>query len=97
MPSAASTFATQNASRYLQQLCKHFSHKVKVEYSRQSGSAELPGGKLKLEATSAALLVRLESEAPRDLVKARYILEDHLVRFAFKEKLLGLNWTYEAD
>lgn len=37
-------FATAQASKYLQQLCKHFAHKVEVTYGAQSGSAALPPG-----------------------------------------------------
>ena len=33
------TFTTPNASKYLQQLCKHFAHKVDVEYDETRGKA----------------------------------------------------------
>lgn len=94
MPTATSQFATPNASRYLKQLCKHFAHKVESEFSASEGSAELPGGKLVLTADANALSIRIEGEDAKGMTKARYVLEDHLVRFAFREELLGLHWKF---
>ncbi|MEM1049254.1 MAG: DUF2218 domain-containing protein [Pseudomonadota bacterium] len=95
MPIAKATFPTAHASRYLQQLCKHFAHKVDAEYTPEAGSAALPGGHLMLSAQNDELIVEIRSDEPKELVKARYILEEHLVRFAFRERLLGLHWQYE--
>ncbi|MEQ9122914.1 MAG: DUF2218 domain-containing protein [Alphaproteobacteria bacterium] len=97
MPTAVSVFETERASRYLQQLCKHFAHKVPATHSETEGRAELPGGVLTLTATPAALRMEVKGEGARELAKARYILEDHLLRFAFREGLMGLDWRYEAD
>ena len=36
------TFQTPNASKYLQQLCKHFEHKVAVVFDESEGRAALP-------------------------------------------------------
>lgn len=94
MPIATSRFATPNASRYLQQLCKHFAHKVEVEYTEAEGRADLPGGRLTLLASAGALDIRVESEDVKGLTKARYVLEDHLVRFAFREGLIGMQWSF---
>ena len=38
------TFQTPQASKYLQQLCRHFAHKVAVEYDASQGRAALPPG-----------------------------------------------------
>ena len=37
-------YETSNGSKYLQQLCKHFAHKIAVEYDDHRGSAALPTG-----------------------------------------------------
>ena len=34
--------ATANASRYLQQLCKHFGHKVEASFDEKAGIVRLP-------------------------------------------------------
>lgn len=89
-------FKTEQASKYIAQLCKHFAHKVDAEYTEEEGQAVLPGATLTLNATPDALEIRLSSETLRDLTKGRYILEDHLVRFAFREQLYCLDWTVEC-
>ena len=95
MPTAISQFETPNASRYLQQLCKHFAHKVASEFNESAGIVELPGGKLSLKTQGHTLSIWIEGEDAKGMTKARYVLEDHLVRFAFRENLLGLYWTFE--
>ncbi|MGB2407488.1 MAG: DUF2218 domain-containing protein, partial [Paracoccaceae bacterium] len=35
--SSSTTIKTQKASGYLQQLCKHFSHKIEVKFNGQDG------------------------------------------------------------
>lgn len=97
MPVATSRFETEKASRYLQQLCKHFAHKVDCEWSETEGTADLPGGRLTLTASATALAIHVTGEDAKGLTKARYVLEDHLVRFAFREGLLGLHWEFAPD
>ena len=97
MPTAVSVYESPKAARYLQQLCKHFAHKVSVTHSETEGRAELPGGALTLTATDTALHIRIDGEDARAIAKARYILEDHLLRFAFREGLMGLDWRYETS
>lgn len=36
------TFVTPNASKYLQQLCRHFAHNVAVTYDAHRGTLWLP-------------------------------------------------------
>lgn len=97
MPSATSIFASEKASRYLQQLCKHFAHKAPASHTETEGRVELPGGVLTLAATDAALQIRVDGDGPREIAKARYILEDHLIRFAFRENLAVLEWRYDPN
>lgn len=89
-------FQTEQASKYIAQLCKHFAHKVDAEHSEDEGQAALPGAQLTLKATPGALEISLQSDTLRDLTKGRYILEDHLVRFAFREELYCLDWKVEC-
>lgn len=35
-------YPTAHASKYLQQLCRHFAHKVAVRFDAHSGHAALP-------------------------------------------------------
>ena len=85
-------YRSEKASRYLQQLCKHFAHKVEVEYDETRGHAVLPGGEVHLAAEGDALTITVEGATPPEFVKARYIVEEHLLRFAFREAPQPLDW-----
>ena len=37
MPIVSASVATANGSKYMQQLCKHWSHKLEVDLSEQKG------------------------------------------------------------
>lgn len=76
---------TEHASRYLQQLCKHFAHKVAVEFTPQTGTVTLPFGTCHLSADAAQLVLKGTSKTP-DLPRLERFLGDHLARFAFRER-----------
>lgn len=46
MLTATTRCETPNAGKYLQQLCKHFAHKVEVDYGDGHGSAASPAARL---------------------------------------------------
>lgn len=93
MLSSQSRFETSNGSKYLQQLCKHFAHKVAVEFDDKSGHADLPPGRATLAADAEGLSVVVTAKDKKGLGVARYIVEDHLKRFAFREDFSALDWT----
>lgn len=92
MQSIASV-STASASRYLSQLCKHWSHKFEVEFDAQSGRIALPLGVCRLTAGPDALGIVLEAADEAGLAKMEEVVADHLSRFAFREGELGFDWT----
>jgi hypothetical protein len=77
---------TALASRYLQQLCKHWGHKFPVEFTPEHGRIELPAAVCVLDAGPEALTIHLE--APADQVeRMQGVVAEHVQRFAFKETL----------
>jgi hypothetical protein len=84
---SAADVKTERASRYLQQLCKHWSHKMTTEFDPEKGRVDFPSGaQLLLEADAAELHLKLE--APEDgLERMQTVVADHLKRFAFREEL----------
>lgn len=84
---------TPTASRYLTQLCKHFAHKIPVEYATNSGRADFPGGSCHFDADDATLSLRLEADSEQALQHIKAVVEDHLVRFGWRE---SLNITWES-
>ena len=53
----------------------------------------LPGGEVHLAAEGDALTITVEGATPPEFVKARYIVEEHLLRFAFREAPEPLDWS----
>lgn len=85
---------TAHASRYLQQLCKHFAHKLpETTFDPQTGRIPFPMGTCDLEATAGdTLLLRATASTAEDLERLQGVLASHLVRFAFREDLV-VAWT----
>lgn len=84
---------THSASRYLQQLAKHWSHKLEVSFSEQEARIAFPNGAvLDLRADSETLDVRLEVEEGGDVERMKEVVASHLDRFAFREAPLTFNW-----
>ena len=93
---------TAKASRYLQQLCKHWSHNLAVEFTEDKGSvvfprnargADWPGDAvLLMQAHSDSLECRLEASAAGQLEALKGAVSRHLDRFAFREAPLSFNW-----
>lgn len=46
-----STARTASAAKYLQQLCKHFAHKVPAEWDTETGEVSFPFGHCRMEAS----------------------------------------------
>lgn len=86
-------FKTANASRYLQQLCKHFVHKIEVRLDQYKGELMVPLSPISLTAKDDELVVTLTSDNADRLEKSRGVIDSHLERFAFKEGLKGMDWS----
>ena len=86
-------FATEHASRYLQQLLKHFAHKIEVQYDETSGRAYFPFGIATLTATPKELTVVLTAESSEALERGRGAIDRHLKTFAFREEFTTMNWA----
>jgi hypothetical protein len=90
MTIAVARVPTAHASRYLQQLCKHWSHKFPVEFTPQNGRIEMSAAVLILDADPEGLGLRLTAE-PDNLERMEGVVAAHLQRFAFREEL-AFDW-----
>ena len=104
MSVSANGFArTEKASRYLQQLCKHWEHNLKVEFSADHGTivfprdargADWPGdGLVTLDAKADGLAIRVDACADGQLEGLKGAVERHVDRSAFREAPLGYVWS----
>jgi hypothetical protein len=104
MTATATGFAaTDKASRYLQQLCKHWEHNLKVDYTADHGTivfpkdargANWPGyGLVTLDAKPDGIAIRIDASAPEQAEGLKGAIERHLDRFAFREDGLKYDWA----
>jgi hypothetical protein len=88
-------YPTAHGSKYLQQLCKHFAHKVEVSYDDTHGRAALSSGPAEFTADAEGLSVRIVSDDAKAMIQSRFAIDIHLVTFAYREGFTGLSWQIE--
>ena len=93
MPTARASVPTANAAKYIQQLCKHWSHRLEVDLSERKGVVRFPDAVATLEAGEAALLVTIEGEQSETVERMKGVVASHLDRFAFREAPLRFDWS----
>lgn len=89
---ATTSIQTAKASGYLQQLCKHFGHKTKVEFDPKTGWIEFVFGRADMTAEPEALTITAAADNADDLEKLKKVMSSHLERFAFREDLV-ISWS----
>ena len=93
MAETTARVATQNASRYLQQLCKHWAHKLDVTVTPEEGTVRFPEAVAVMRAEPELLVVGIMAADPLVLERMKGVVATHLDRFAFKEAPLGFDWS----
>ena len=93
---------TSSGSRYLQQLCKHWSHNLDVEFTAERGTVRFPAegragtfpgdAVLTMDARDEALDVRIDASVPEQRDVMKEVVARHLDRFAFREAPLPFDW-----
>ncbi|WP_375211258.1 DUF2218 domain-containing protein [Hyphococcus sp.] len=100
--SASAFVKTENASKYLQQLCKHGSHNLAVIFDAPRGrvvcpkdarGASWPGDAVTtFTANDEGLECRIDATAAEQLEGLEGAVARHLDRFAFREAPLTFDW-----
>ena len=100
--SATALVPTASASRYLQQLCKHWEHNLQVEFTPENGTvifprdargADFPGDAVvTFNAAEGGLEVRIDASSDEQLEALKGAVARHLDRFAFREGGLRYDW-----
>lgn len=88
---ATAQIPTAHASRYLQQLCKHWAHKLDVTFDPQDGTIGFGNGECTLHADAETLRMDVQAPDAEQLDRLKDVVERHLVRFAFREEL-AITW-----
>ena len=99
---ATARVPTESGSKYLQQLCKHWSHNLAVEFTATKGMITFPrdargadwpsDGIARLAAADDALTVTIEASGPDHAEALQGAVQRHLDRFAFRESPLPFDW-----
>ncbi len=85
---------TASASKYLQQLCKHWSHKFAVSFSQTEGRIPFSEDRdCALVADAEGLTVRVCAPNAPDALRLGAVVIDHLRRFAHREDLADPDWA----
>ena len=102
MDSATASMPTSSGSKYLQQLCKHWSHNLTVEFTADHGTVVFPkdargadhpaDALVTFDASGDALQVRIDASSPAQLEGLKGAVARHLDRFAFREAPLPFDW-----
>lgn len=100
--SGVASVPTAHASRYLQQLCKHWSHNLQVDFDAERGTVVVPRDARGADWPSDAVVTmtvrfgtldcRIDASAPGQLEGLKGALARHLDRFAFREAPLAFDW-----
>ena len=93
MATATAHVPTENAAKYLQQLCKHWSRKLDVELGENAGIVRFGQAAAHMEAKADGLTVRIDAEGDETLERMKGVVASHLDRFAFREAPLKFDWA----
>lgn len=93
MTTATAFVPTENGWRYVQQLCKHWAHKLDVELADQKGVIKFESAVATMTSDAAGLTVTIEAEAPETVERLQGVVSSHLDRFAFREAPLPFAWV----
>ncbi|MBC2774464.1 DUF2218 domain-containing protein [Rhizobium sp. AQ_MP] len=94
MATSTTTVPTENGWKYLQQLCKHWAHKLDVELDEQNHKAvvKFPEATASMQSDSSSLTVRIDTKDAAELETYQGVVASHLDRFAFREAPLPFDW-----
>lgn len=78
---------TASAVLYMNKLCKHFAHKIEIQRDANQVQAKFPYGQCHMQASEIQLAFTCTTPEARGAAMMRFVLEDHLKRFAQRENL----------
>ncbi|PYB76848.1 DUF2218 domain-containing protein [Rhizobium wuzhouense] len=83
---------TESGWKYVQQLCKHWAHKLEVDLGDQKGVVKFAEATAVMTSDAKALTVEIEASSAAVLERMKAVVSSHLDRFAFREAPLPFEW-----
>ncbi|KPF41153.1 DUF2218 domain-containing protein [Rhizobium sp. AAP43] len=93
MKTVKAVIPTENGWKYVQQLCKHWAHKLDVELGEQKGIVRFAEATAVMTCDASSLTVDIEAASDDVLERMKGVVASHLDRFAFREAPLPFDWT----
>ncbi len=103
MSSATAKVPTAHASKYLQQVCKHWEHNLAVTFDAQQGTVTFPrdargaswpgDAVVTFSAHTGMLECHIAASEPDQRDGLKGAVERHIDRLAFREAPLTYDWT----
>ena len=92
MDRATAYVPTAHGGKYVQQLCKHWAHKLDVEWTPDRGIVRFERAIAIMTTGAEELDIRIEAEDSETLERMKSVVASHLDRFAFREAPLAFDW-----
>jgi uncharacterized protein len=86
--------STEHGAKYVQQLCKHWSHRFPVEMVGNRSVIKFEGATATLEPDEKGIRVTLSGEDRDQLERMKDVVAQHIDRFAFREAPLKYDWAW---
>lgn len=86
---------TAHASKYVAQLCKHWSHKLDVDVAEERGIVRFESAVATLTPRPEELAVTILANDEPTVERLQDVVARHLDRFAFREAPLLFEWRSE--
>lgn len=83
--------AVENPNRYINRLCKHWSHKFTIKQSEQHSSIDFGKAKCTLMHADNQLTLNLTSNNAEDLESMQQVVANHLIRMS-NQNIVSVNW-----
>ncbi|MGJ0238441.1 DUF2218 domain-containing protein [Novosphingobium fluoreni] len=85
---------TKSGAKYVQQLCKHWSHKLPVSLEGDTGEVTFETAVASMVAGPDSIHVTIQGEDRAALERLTGVVAEHLDRFAFREAPLSFEWNW---
>jgi uncharacterized protein len=92
MAASSARVRTTHGAKYVQQLCKHWSHKLDVELSESAGIVRFPAATATMMDEPETLTVEILAVDEATLLRMQDVVASHLDRFGFREGPLNFDW-----
>jgi hypothetical protein len=86
----------ERPERYVTRMCRHFGHRLPVEFTKERGSIRFDVGTCLLSTGPNQLVLHAEAEDDERLGRLESVVGRHLERFGTEDEL-QVRWTHDSE